>query len=83
MLTTIIALAMLAGSEGLPAVPDLSSPRTRTSSYSADRMICKYDKEPGSNLKRRKVCLTRAQWDEWQQSERLYLLRNQFNGSPK
>jgi hypothetical protein len=47
------------------------------------RTICKYDKEPGSNLKRRKVCLTRAQWDEWQQSERLYLLRYQFNGSPK
>ena len=80
MLTTIIAFAMLAGSEGLPAVPDLNSPRTRSSH---DRLICKYDKEPGSNLKRRKVCLTRAQWDEWQQSERLYLLRNQFNGSPK
>ena len=82
MLTTIIAFAMLSGSEGLPAVPDLNSPRTRTSSPH-DRVICKYDKEPGSNLKRRKVCLTRAQWDEWQQSERLYLLRNQFNGSPK
>jgi hypothetical protein len=77
---TIVALAMLASSEGLPAVPDLNSPRSR-SRY--DRVICKYDKEPGSNLKRRKVCLTRAQWDEWQQSERLYLLRNQFNGSPK
>jgi hypothetical protein len=78
MLTTAIAFAMLAGSEGLPAVPDLGTPRSKH-----DRMICKYDKEPGSNLKRRKVCLTRAQWDEWQQSERLYLLRNQFNGSPK
>ena len=80
MLTTMIAFAMLAGSEGLPAVPDLGSPRTRSPH---DRMICKYDKEPGSNLKRRKVCLTRAQWDEWQQAERLYLLRNQYNGSPK
>jgi hypothetical protein len=80
MLSTIVAFALLAGSEGLPAVPDLSSPRTRSDH---DRMICKYDKEPGSNLKRRKVCLTRAQWDEWQQTERLYLLRHQFNGSPK
>lgn len=82
MLDTIVAFALLAGSEGLPAVPNLGpAPRTRTSPH--DRVICKYDKEPGSNLKKRKVCLTRAQWDEWQQSERLYLLRNQFNGSPK
>ena len=78
MLVTYVALAMLASSEGLPAVPDLGAPRSRH-----DRMICKYDKEPGSRLARRKVCLTRAQWEEWQQSERLYLLRNQFNGSPK
>ena len=80
MFETMIAFAMLAGSEGLPAVPNLGSPRTQSKH---DRMICKYDKEPGSNLKKRTVCLTRAQWDEWQQSERLYLLRNQFNGSPK
>lgn len=78
MFTTIVAFAMLAGSEGLPAVPNLGPPQSKH-----DRVICKYDKEPGSNLKRRKVCLTRAQWDEWQQSERLYLLRHQFNGSPK
>lgn len=78
MLTTIFVFALLAGSEGLPAVPNLGKPQSRH-----DRMICKYDNEPGSRLARRKVCLTRAQWDEWQQSERLYLLRNQFNGSPK
>ncbi|HEX6377038.1 MAG TPA: hypothetical protein VFZ91_15105 [Allosphingosinicella sp.] len=77
MLTTIVAFALLAGSEGLPAV-NLAKPRS-----DADRMICKYDLEPGSRLARRKVCLTRAQWEEWQQSERLYLLRHQFNGSPK
>lgn len=75
---TIFAFAMLAGSEGLPAVNLGQSARSRH-----DRMICKYDREPGSRLARRKVCLTRAQWEEWQQSERLYLLRNQFNGSPK
>jgi hypothetical protein len=78
MLTTIVAFALLSGSEGLPAVNLGPAPRS-----SVDRVICKYDKEPGSRLARRKVCLTRAQWDEWQQSERLYLLRNQFNGSPK
>jgi hypothetical protein len=79
MFTTIIAFAMLAGSEGLPAVPNLGG----ASRSRHDRMICKYDMEPGSRLVRRKVCLTRAQWDEWQQTERLYLMRNQYNGSPK
>lgn len=79
MLTTIVAFALLAGSEGLPAV-NFGKPQTRSDH---DRMICKHDLEPGSRLARRKVCLTRAQWEEWQQSERLYLLRNQFNGSPK
>jgi hypothetical protein len=77
MLTTIVAFALLAGSEGLPAV-NLSKPRS-----GIDRVVCKYDWEPGSRLKRRKVCLTVAQWREWKQNEQLYLLRNQFNGSPK
>lgn len=80
MLTTIIAFALLATSEGLPAVPDLGGPRSQSRH---DRMICKYDNEPGSRLVRRKVCLTKAQWDEWKQAERLYLLRNQYTGSPK
>jgi hypothetical protein len=79
MLSTIVVFALLAGSEGLPAV-NLGPTQARNDH---DRVICKYDQEPGSRLARRKVCLTRAQWDEWQQSERLYLLRNQFNGSPK
>jgi|GEM_PF-2381027 len=78
MFNTIIAFALLAGSEGLPAVN--LGPRSRNN---ADRMVCKYDKQPGSRLARRKVCLTVGQWKEWQDSERLYLLRNQFNGSPK
>jgi hypothetical protein len=78
MLTTIVAVALLAGSEGLPAVNLGSAPRAN-----GERVVCKYDKEPGSRLARRKVCLTVNQWREWKDSERLFLLRNQFNGSPK
>ena len=78
MLTTIIAFSLLAGSEGLPAVNLGSKPRSNI-----DRVVCKYDREPGSRLAKRKVCLTVAQWREWKQNEQLYLLRNQFNGSPK
>jgi hypothetical protein len=79
MLITIAAFALLADSEGLPAV-NLGMPR---SGSGIDRVVCKYDREPGSRLARRKVCLTVAQWREWKQNEQLYLLRNQFNGSPK
>jgi hypothetical protein len=78
MLSMIFALALLAQSEGLPAVNLGPPPRG-----AGDRVVCKYDKEPGSRLARRKVCLTVLQWKEWKESERLYLLRNQFNGSPK
>lgn len=80
MITTIIAFSLLAGSEGLPAV-NLGEPRSRSNNI--DRVVCKYDREPGSRLAKRKVCLTVAQWREWKQNEQLYLLRNQFNGSPK
>lgn len=76
MLTSVVAFALLAGSEGLPAV-NLGKPRSE-----ADRVVCRYDLEPGSRLARRKVCLTVAQWREWQLNERLNLLRNQFNGAP-
>ena len=78
MLSTILAFALLAGSEGLPAV-NLGSPARND----PNRLVCKYDKEPGSRLARRKVCLTVGQWREWQDSERLYLQRHQYNGSPK
>jgi hypothetical protein len=74
---TFILVTLLAGSSPGPA----SKPSTAVSD--ADRMVCKYDIQPGSRLAKRKVCLTVAQWREWKQSEQLYLLRNQFNGSPK
>ncbi|HEX8571239.1 MAG TPA: hypothetical protein VF759_00655 [Allosphingosinicella sp.] len=75
MLATIVVAGLLAGSEGLPAVnlgPNPSDP---------NRMICKYDLQPGSRLAKRKVCLTSSQWAEWKQIERLNLLRYQFNGA--
>ena len=75
MLATIVAFALLSGTEGLPAVNLGKTSRS-------DRMVCKYDLEPGSRLARRKVCLTVAQWREWKQTEQLYLLRSQYNGAP-
>ena len=75
MLTALAAFALLAGSAGLPAVNlGKTSPRH-------DRVVCKYDLEPGSRLVRRKVCLTAAQWREWKQSEYLNLIRHQYNGA--
>lgn len=75
MLTSIIAFVLLAGTSGTQA--------TKPSRTDPNRMVCKYDLEPGSRLAKRKVCMTALQWDEWKQNERLYLLRHQFNGSPK
>lgn len=44
-------------------------------------MICKYDREPGSRLARRKICRTAAQWEEELRLERGNLVRHQFNGA--
>ena len=77
MLTSIIAFALLAGTGGS------QSPKPAKPGYDPNRMICKYDLEPGSRLAKRKVCLTASQWAEWTQQERLNLLRHQFNGAPK
>lgn len=76
MLAPLVFFAMLAGS----AADSSSKPTTRDD---PNRMICKYDVQPGSRLAKRKVCLTSQQWREWKQSEQLYLLRHQYNGSPK
>lgn len=75
MLMSIIAFALLAGPGGAQsAKPSRADP---------DRMVCKYDLEPGSRLAKRKTCMTALQWAEWKQQERLNLLRHQFNGAAK
>jgi hypothetical protein len=43
--------------------------------------VCRYDREPGSRLARRKVCRTAAQWQEERLVERGNLGRHQFNGA--
>ena len=75
MLTTFVAFALLAGAGGTTAA------KPAKPGWDPDRVICKYDREPGSRLARRKVCLTASQWEEWQRTERLNLLRFQFNGA--
>lgn len=78
MLTTIVAFALLAGSEGLPAV-DLSEPPKRFSDPT--RVVCKYSDEPGSRIQRRKTCHTVAEWAERKRIEFQYLLERQYNGA--
>jgi hypothetical protein len=76
MITALVAFALLAGGGDAPAAV-----KTTKVSWDPDRVICKYDLQPGSRLARRKVCLTASQWEEWQRIERLNLLRSQYNGA--
>ena len=76
MFPSLIAFALLAGSGASPAAASTKA------AWDPNRMICKYDLQPGSRLARRKVCLTASQWEDWQREERLNLLRKQFNGAP-
>ena len=75
MLTSVLALAMLAGADGSAA--DASRKRT----YDPNRPICKYSDEPGSRIQRRKVCMTAAEWAERKRIEYQYLLQNQRNAA--
>lgn len=72
-----LVLALLAQSGGgprlaaRPAPPDLDPRDT----------VCRYDREPGSRLARRKVCRTVAEWAEVRRLERGNLERHQYNGA--
>ncbi|HEX2763059.1 MAG TPA: hypothetical protein VHM92_04315 [Allosphingosinicella sp.] len=74
MLSILIAATWLAGAEGATSAK-------APSQYDPGRVVCKYDMEPGTRLKRRKTCFTMAQWDELQRNERLHLMRSQYNGA--
>ncbi len=49
--------------------------------FDPQQMICKYDREPGSRLARRKICRTAAQWEEERRLDRGSLVRHQYNGA--
>ena len=75
MLTPVILVAMLAGSDAASA----DKPRNRVSD--PNRVICKYGDEPGSRIQRRKVCQTEAEWAERKRIEFQNLLERQYNGA--
>jgi hypothetical protein len=74
MLTILIAAAWFSAGDTPPV-------QKAANRYDPDRVVCKYDMEPGTRLKRRKTCFTMAQWDEYKRNERLALMRAQYNGA--
>jgi hypothetical protein len=75
MLTPVILIAMLAGSDASAG----DKPRKR--GFDPNRMVCKYGDEPGSRIQRRKVCQTEAEWAERKRIEFQNLLERQYNGA--
>jgi len=74
MLTPVILIAMLAGSDAAAG----DKPRK---SADPNRMICKHSDEPGSRIQRRKVCHTASEWAERKRIEFQHLLEKQRNGA--
>ncbi len=74
MLTPVILIAMLAGSNASAA----DKPGT---AYDPNRMICKQTDEPGSRIQRRKTCHTAAEWAERKRIEFQHMLEKQRNGA--
>ena len=75
MLTPVVLIAMLAGSDASAA------DRPRKPASDPNRMICKHSDEPGSRIQRRKVCQTAAEWAERKRIEMQNLLEKQRNGA--
>lgn len=75
MLTPVILIAMLAGSDAAAA------DKPRKPGYDPNRMICKRSDEPGSRIQRRKVCHTAAEWAERKRIEFQHLLEKQRNAA--
>jgi hypothetical protein len=73
-----LALALLA--QPVTGGPRLAA-RPAPPDFDPGETICRYDREPGSRLARRKVCRTAAQWEEERRVERGNLFRHQFNGA--
>jgi len=73
-----LALALLA--QPVAGGPRLAV-RPGPPDFNPQETICKYDREPGSRLARRKVCRTAAEWEEHRRLERGNLVRHQFNGA--
>jgi hypothetical protein len=72
-----LVLALLAQSGGGPRLAARPAPP----GFDPRDMVCRYDREPGSRLARRKVCRTAAEWAELRRLERGNLERHQYNGA--
>lgn len=76
MLATFVAVALLAGPGATPAA------KPAKAGWDANRVICKYDLQPGSRLARRKTCMIASEWAEYKRIEQLNLMIHQYNGAP-
>jgi hypothetical protein len=74
MITSLIALAMLAAGEGQP-------PAKASNRFDPNRVVCKYSGDSSSRIARRKECQTAAEWAERRRLEQQYLRENQRNGA--
>lgn len=74
-----IVLTALIGSAA-PALADDAKPRPKAD---PNRLICEDQPVLGSRLGGKRVCLTRAQWDDKYRQERQMIERSQVNSCQK
>lgn len=85
----IMVAALTAGATGVSHAQssDSQAPAAGKTTTEAEKQICKKDKEVGSRLATKKVCRTKAEWDEFyrlQRAETEQMQRNDMaNKTPK
>lgn len=62
-----------------PAVAQTTPAQEKPKKGDPNEVICERQQELGSRLATRKVCMTRAQWEEQRRSDRDLVTRSQIN----
>jgi hypothetical protein len=76
MLTPLVLALLAQSAAGGPRLAARPGPPV----FEPHETVCRYAREPGSRLARRKICRTAAEWEEERRIERGNLFRHQFNG---
>lgn len=77
----MFATAALAVSPAHAEKPASEAPKQEAGKKGSDRMICRTEDEIGSLVKKKKICLTAAQWSEASHESGMRMEHTQVNNS--
>ena len=81
----VSTVAALAATAAIAQAPQASAPPSeggaRSSTSPSNKMVCRSESDVSSRLRRRRVCVTQAEWDEQRRLSRSDVEKAQLNRS--